>query len=187
MPPRKVPCIWILDQTGCHASKAFLQRSGSAMPANREEANGENSLRHKLEREENGIKATAWKSIPVDGIWHPAAAKQTECMAMGGVSHAEWKAGEHVAAKTSQRQGRAFCKDACALTCFSSSSVALKYDRAALQRSCPVPKRLVSPLCQARPVFWRLHVQESCRTGSFGEQQNVSMQRQGGREVAAAT
>lgn len=139
--------------------------------ANRKEAKGENSLRHKSEQGGSGIKATAWKSIPEDGIWHPTAAKQTVCVAMGVVSHAEREAGEHVAAQASQRRGRAFCKDARALTCSCNGSVASKHNSAALQRSCPIPKWLVSPTRHPGPVFWSLHMRERCRTGSFGEQQ----------------
>lgn len=59
MPPSKVPCIGILDQNSCCASKA-------CMLANRKEAKGENSLRHNWELGRSGIKATAGKSIPED-------------------------------------------------------------------------------------------------------------------------
>lgn len=57
MPPSKVPCLRILDQNNCCASKA-------CMLANWKEAKGENSLRHKWELGGSGIKAC--KSIPED-------------------------------------------------------------------------------------------------------------------------
>lgn len=55
MPPSKVPCLGILDQNSCCASRA-------CMLANKKEAKGENSLRHKSELGGSGIKATVWKS-----------------------------------------------------------------------------------------------------------------------------